>query len=354
MQTSIIGAVDSDGAVTRQLSSRGGAFALLLAAIGIAAPAAAEPQRVVRVEYVVKDARQSALFYEQALNFRRESETEVSDDASARLMGLEKARTRTIVLRLGEEQIALLEYITPAGGRPWPAGSRGHDRWFQHFAIVVSDIGRADAQLAKFPHETITRGGPQTLPPAIGSVSVVKFRDPDGHPLEILHFPPGVGRDIWNRPEDTRLFRGIDHTTITVSNTERSIAFYRDLLGMKFKGTIKNSGPTQSQMDDVADAAVRITSFRGALAVGPGIEFLEYTNPLDGRNTPQDTRATDIWAARIVIAVTDLDAIEARLKRAGAALVSEGIVMLPGPARERALTVLDPDGHRLTLIEPGA
>jgi len=48
--------------------------------------------------------------------------------------------------------------------------------------------------------------------------------------LEVLHFPAGKGAKKWQKPSD-RLFLGIDHTAIAVSDTERSLQFYRDQLG---------------------------------------------------------------------------------------------------------------------------
>jgi hypothetical protein len=35
--------------------------------------------------------------------------------------------------------------------------------------------------------------------PRNGSVQAFKFRDRDGHPLELLYFPPGQGRPIWHQ-----------------------------------------------------------------------------------------------------------------------------------------------------------
>jgi len=41
---------------------------------------------------------------------------------------------RAVRLRLGEEQIELLQFLAP-GGRPIPLDSRSNDRWFQHVAF---------------------------------------------------------------------------------------------------------------------------------------------------------------------------------------------------------------------------
>ena len=244
-----------------------------------------------------------------------------------------------------------MQYLAPTGGRPWPVGSRSQDRWFQHFAIVVSDMNRAYARLSRFAPQAISRGGPQTLPPSTGSVTAFKFRDPDGHPLELLRFPPGVGRPAWSGRAGQKLFLGIDHTTLGVGDTPRSIAFYRDLLGLKVVGGLLNQGPEQERLDGAPGALVRITPVRAAEDAGPGVEFIQYLSPSDGRNLPSESRPNDLWAARIELAVDDLDGLAVKLSDAGIRFVSPGVVPLPGRASGKALTVLDPDGHRVLLLQ---
>src|ERR1043165_9668727 len=79
--------------------------------------------------------------------------------------------------------------------------------------------------------------GPQRLPDwnkNAGGIKAFYFLDPDGHVLEALQFPPGKGEPRWQNTD--RLFLGIDHTAIVVSDTDNSLRFYRDLLGMKVTG----------------------------------------------------------------------------------------------------------------------
>ena len=78
-----------------------------------------------------------------------------------------------------------------------------------------------------------TSSGPQLLPawkPNAGGIRAFYFRDPDGHALEVLWFPQRKGAAKWRAPTD-RLFLGIDHTAIVISDTEASLRFYRDQLG---------------------------------------------------------------------------------------------------------------------------
>src|SRR5205085_1572299 len=125
--------------------------------------------------------------------------------------------------------------------------------------------------------------GPQRLPdsnPNAGGIRAFYFRDPDGHALEALAFPPDKGNPKW-RQTTGKLFLGIDHTAIVISETEASVSFYRDVLGMQVVGESENYGPEQERLNNVFGVRLRITAVRADS--GPGIEFLEYLTPRDGR-----------------------------------------------------------------------
>jgi catechol 2,3-dioxygenase-like lactoylglutathione lyase family enzyme len=258
---------------------------------------------------------------------------------------------RVVRLRLGSEFLELTEYLTPKG-RPVPVDSRSNDRWFQHIAIIVSDMERAYQWLRQHKVQHASTG-PQRLPdwnPNAGGIQAFYFKDPDGHSLEILWFPPGKGDAKWHQATGN-LFLGIDHTAIVVSNTEASLRFYRDLLGLKVVGESENYGTEQEHLNNVFGARLRITSLRAA--AGPGIEFLEYLTPRDGRPLPPDTHANDLvhWQTRLTTASV---ATAAQQVREGAfALVSPDVVTLPDATLgfRKGLLVHDPDGHVIQLTE---
>ena len=79
------------------------------------------------------------------------------------------------------------------------------------------------------------------------------------------------------------LFLGIDHTAIVVSDTGKSLAFYRDLLGLRVAGESENYGVEQEHLNQVFGARLHITGLRAEH--GPGIEFLEYITPPGGTAT---------------------------------------------------------------------
>lgn len=254
-------------------------FGLLVAAASTAAAPAVDG--VDRIVIPVSRLDQLAAFYTGALTF-------VSRGSGS---------SGGMVLRLGSEAIELV----PRAGRAIPADSRSNDLWFEHLAIVVSNMGKAYAAVRRAGAVPISTG-PQLLPrwnPNAGGIRALYFRDPDGHPLELIQFPPGKGEPRWQRKD--RLFLGIDHTGIVAGSSARSIAFYRGQLGLRIIGTSENWGIEQERLSRVPGAHLRITSLRGA--AGPGVELLQYLTPRDGGAIPADTTADDLWAERIVFRV---------------------------------------------------
>lgn len=289
----------------------------------------------------VSDMERSLAFYRDVLGFTEVADREVFGERYEELFGVFGVRLHAVRMRLGGEYIELMQFQTPRG-RPLPVDSRSNDRWFQHVAIIVSDMARAYATL-RAHHVAYASTEPQRLPdwnPNAGGIEAFYFRDPDGNSLEVLAFPPGKGDPRWQRKG--AVFLGIDHTAIVVADTARSLAFYRDALGLRVAGRSENYGTEQAHLNNVRDAHLQITALRGA--TGPGIEFLEYVNPRDGRAIPADSRATDAWYWQINLVSSDAAALAARLD---APRVSDAFVPLPDRALGAAAGVIvrDPDGH---------
>jgi len=341
--------------------SRRGVVALTLG-LGLAFGAGnlttrADTQGLVRavgpIGMTVGNMERSIAFYSRVLDFEKVSDVEVWGPDWERLQGIFGLRMRVVRMRLGAETLELTEYLTPRG-RPVPADSRSHDRWFQHVAIIVSDMDRAYARLRAHRVEHASPA-PQRLPdwnPSAGGIRAFYFKDPDGHPLEVLWFPPGKGDQRWQRP-DGRLFLGIDHTAIVVADTERSLACYRDTLGLQVVGVSENHGPEQERLNNVFGARLRITTLRAA--TGPGIEFLEYLSPRDGRPAPVDTRANDLAHWQTMLVTDDAEAARRATRPGGCEMVSPGVVTAPEAPTlgfGRALRLRDADGHALQVVQP--
>lgn len=307
---------------------------------------------VASVNTTVADLDRSVEFYTRVLSFENLGEIEAAGPELEQLTGVFGARCRVARLKLGTETLELTQFLAPEG-RPILADSRSNDRWFQHIAITVSDIDMAYAQLRRNRVRHASTG-PQVLPAwnaSAGGIGAFYFKDPDGHVLEIIHFPPGKGDPRWQAPTD-RLFLGIDHTAIVVADTGRSLALYRDALRFRVAGESENFGTEQEHLNNVFGARLRITSLRASF--GPGIELLEYLAPTDGRALPDDSRANDLWHWNIALSVQDAQAMNESIRSTRGHWTSPGIVhgVEHLAAASAAFQARDPDGHALVFELP--
>jgi catechol 2,3-dioxygenase-like lactoylglutathione lyase family enzyme len=187
---------------------------------------------VLTVQLVCGDLGAERRFFVQALRFTDEGVTV-------------RGGARVERLALGRERLELLHYA--AAGAGIRASASSDDRDSQHIAIIVSDMQRAWAHVRRFKIRKVSTA-PQVQPksnPAAGGIAAVYFRDPEGHPLELLHFPSGKGAPQWHA--SAPLFLGIDHTAIGVTNTARSTRFY-ETLGRTVRGNTNNFGIEQERL----------------------------------------------------------------------------------------------------------
>jgi catechol 2,3-dioxygenase-like lactoylglutathione lyase family enzyme len=282
--------------------------------------------RVLRLSLTSAHLDRLAAFYQEALGCRVLESHHQSGAQFEALMGV-SGGARSLTLGLGAQRIELLQF--EQAGQPYPAHAASSDIFFQHFAIVVSDMDRALEQLAREPGwSSISMPGPQHLPASSGGVTAFKFRDPEGHPLELLAFAPG------HEPApgaDTPLCLGIDHSAISVAQTARSVAFY-GALGLSVSARSVNRGPEQALLDDVLQPQVEVTAL-SLPGGGPHLELLCYRELRREAADPQPEplRNNDVAATRVVL--------EMAAPAAGAA-----------PLRAHGLS--DPDGHHLLLLPP--
>jgi catechol 2,3-dioxygenase-like lactoylglutathione lyase family enzyme len=273
-------------------------------------------QRLARFVLVTQDASRLCRFYQQAMGFRRLASGRHSESGA----GAER-----ITLVVGREFVEMLQFDLP--GRLYPEAASASDLCFQHFAIVVADIEQAYRRLCGVDGwRAISTAGPQRLPASSGGVSAFKFRDPDGHPLELLAFPDGKSPAPWRPGLNRELFLGIDHSAIAVSDSARSIAFY-EALGLRVAARSLNSGCEQANLDGVGHPQVEVTALAPRRAT-PHVELLCYRSA--AHDAKAALRGNDVAATRLIFEV-DRHCLENR------------------PSRQ---ALIDPDGHHLVLVAP--
>jgi catechol 2,3-dioxygenase-like lactoylglutathione lyase family enzyme len=297
----------------------------------VSARAPAQVSRLVRFSLTTGAVEPLAEFYCSAFGCRALPVESVAGADFEFTMGV-GGGSRRVHLSLGAECIELLQFESP--GAPYPLDMPSSDLRFQHFAIVVADMDRAFAQLRRIRGWTaISQAGPEQLPAGAGGVRAFKFRDPEGHPLELLSFLRGQSPPAWQHGSDAALFLGIDHSAISVADSDRSISFY-EALGLSVAAQSLNRGPEQARLDAIEDVQVEVT----ALALpegGPHVELLCYRGAVQppGRVFVSELRPNDVATTRLVF---------------------ERAAGLAGDSRMQPdRSLLDPDGHHLVLLRTG-
>jgi catechol 2,3-dioxygenase-like lactoylglutathione lyase family enzyme len=140
-----------------------------------------------------------------------------------------------------------------------------------------------------------------------------------------------------------------DHTGITVSNLERSLAFWRDVLGFELSHTAHQTGELAREITGVAGAELKL-----AVLKAPGghkIELLEYLAPPD-RTKHTDLRPCDVGSVHVALTVNDLNSVLQRIVASGWKTAGKPQTLQSGPnAGKRVVYVRDPDGATIELMQ---
>jgi len=297
-------------------------------------------RKLVRIERNTADIRSAVAFHRDALGFRVD-DADATPPAWTMLPGLCDTPPCCAQLSLGAQTLVLTQF--PAA-EPYPKDGASNDLGFQHCAVVVDDMNAAYDRVMRHGATPISQAGPQTLPPPTGSVTAFKFRDPDGHPLELLAFPRGTGGPGWQSKQADGPMLGIDHSAISVTDVERSVLFY-ELLGLRVAMRGVNQGVEQQRLDDLADVAVDVIALESATRT-PHLELLGYRQPQGRAN--EALSLTAVAADRLVWRVENADVLLDALTDGDFA----DTVVASGFIRGATIALLrDPDGHLNVLNE---
>lgn len=142
---------------------------------------------------------------------------------------------------------------------------------------------------------------------------------------------------------------GEDHTGITVSNLERSLAFWRDVLGFEFSHSAHQTGERVEQITGVKGAELKLAVLK--TPTGHKIELLEYLAPANRRKT-FDLRPCDLGHVHVALIVDDLDAALKKISEHGWKAAGEPQALTHGPnAGKRVVYVFDPDGTTIEFMQ---
>ena len=349
-----------DGKILRTALST---LALLIAAAGSAhaQPAAGPPPGPAPTGLVVgsgnfyspivADLDAAVAFYRDGIGFEVQGEpTNADQNPQLRAMfGLPNAGLRQNIGRAPPIPggVEIVE-ISRAGGQPLER--RMQDPGAVMLMVVVRDIEATLARLKRLGAPVVTRGG-EPLPVAAAGPGVVAVvvKDPAGHFVELVQ----PGKQLPPAPAGSNENIVGVRVRHTVENLERSLALYRDALGLRGIPEV----PPYFAEPDVLDllGLPHDTQYRFTMLTVPtsglGIELIEYKN---AHRPAKAADVADLGATRIQLRVADIDAAAAAITKAGGTFVSTGGMPLDLPAGNRTLKVgmlRDPDDLFLVLIQ---
>jgi catechol 2,3-dioxygenase-like lactoylglutathione lyase family enzyme len=242
---------------------------------------------------VTADLPRLLRFYQDVLGFVVDGPEQAMSGDEIGLLGLHGSGVRQ-ALRLGGQSVAIEQFDPP--GRRYSIHSNAASLSFQHLALVVGNMAQAYQRVRGAA--AISEDGPQHLPASSGGVHAYKFRDPDGHPLELLQFPDGSRPQAWQgkSAKDGQIGFGVDHSAISIADADRSVAFY-GLLGLQAGERTLNEGPRQQRLDKLHDVRVTVVPMQASEGT-PHLELLAYHISLGDAGS--SVQANDVAATRIV------------------------------------------------------
>lgn len=141
------------------------------------------------------------------------------------------------------------------------------------------------------------------------------------------------------------------HVGLTVSDIERSVAFYRDVLGMSLVRRRPHVGHDYIALQ-TGQAGVVLSA--ASLKVSPeSRQSLELAQYLQGAGPPAETATNRSGVSHLCLTVNDLRACHAELKARGVSFKSDPVLITAGPNKGGLVVYLsDPDGYTLELFQP--
>ena len=140
-----------------------------------------------------------------------------------------------------------------------------------------------------------------------------------------------------------------DHTGITVTNLERSLSFWRDVLGFELSHRAHQTGELAAEITGVAGAEILLAVLK--TPTGHKIELLEYLAPADRKRV--DPRPCDSGSVHVALTVDDLEQVLSAIASSGWKAAGRPQTLTTGPnAGKRVVYVRDPDGTTIEFMQP--
>lgn len=144
------------------------------------------------------------------------------------------------------------------------------------------------------------------------------------------------------------MITAINHVSFTVSDLEKSVEFYKSVLGLECISISERSQEFSSDVTGIRGAVMKIAYMR---MQNCSIELIQY---IQGAGRKLDTKTNNIGSAHICFNITDYDEWMERMKLHNVKFRGKLCVVPAGPNKGRKVCYMtDIDGNNLEFIEDG-
>lgn len=138
---------------------------------------------------------------------------------------------------------------------------------------------------------------------------------------------------------------GVHHSCVIVSDMDRSLAFYRDILGLKILNVGESGGEETSQGVGVKSAKLKAAMLKAGDDI---VELIQYVNP---KGKPYDRLPCDIGNMHIAFRVSDINKMYGELIKKGVKFNALPLEFKTVHTKSLWVYFKDPDGAQLELVE---
>lgn len=139
----------------------------------------------------------------------------------------------------------------------------------------------------------------------------------------------------------------LDHVSVTVSDLEASVRFYRDLLGLREIERHHLEGETISTMAGKSGVVLEVVRLAAPATPDVLIDLQQYVAPAGGVSSGQ---LGDVGHSHICFGVDDMESACRALAEGGAHLVSDPVQFNLESGVLEVVFAKDPDGNVLELV----
>ena len=296
----------------------------------------------------VKDLERSLPFYQEVLGFKKMLYNITwKDSAMGQVIG-RAVKMRSVLLEndVGGGAVKLVQLFADYEGhighkaRPIPPDRGWGDAGHLEVAVEASDIERTYSELKGKNVEFLLSPQHWYIPGTLEG-RYFYLKDPDGVLVEVID---------GSRKEEFAEYGGVyglNHTAIGVTDMERSLAFYRDILGFEVLIDYKGTWPGEAVI--VGESIEQRLVMLGHPNGGARIELIENLSPVKSKPVPPEKRWGDIGVMEAALEVKDIGKVYKELSDKGVSFMCP-ISCMP-ETKIRYVFLRDPDDSEIGLYE---